>query len=277
MGKSLTNRNIGSSYKDLLTVDGDSGGVSSSLKSLCDGDGNDTSVQISNNKVLVKTTSNTNGAFSVQNSSGTNILNVDTSSNTVQSGANNYYNNCGIMKFFAWQPHGNVTVNEHYAMIYNTILKEQVGISLGTGTDPSTTYDVSTDESDAVHGSWLAPLCYKEITKSIEIESIDLWYSCKHDSGSTSPQFYVHVNEYTANLSGTTGDLSSGSLIAYSGGGSAITASKDASKKASLVVNTSSLTANVGTTTKVIVPSIKTTTVGDFDLIVRLEIKYHLA
>ncbi len=268
MSKSLANRNIGSSYKDLLKVDGNSSGLTSSPQVLGDGDGNDSACNISTNHLNVKpTASNQSSTFDVKDIEDTSLFTVNTTNKTVLAGQNNYKVNCGVMDFYSYFPHGSISTGTHYAMTCGTMLTSQLGMLLGTSTDPDTTIDIS-----ATTNSWLSPLTYAQIYKNIEIESINLSYQSKDDSGATNPTFDVHVNTYTTDTTGSTGDASSGALIASSTGG-VLTSTTSIYKTTSLTVTTSTITATTG---KVIVPSLVYTAAGDDDVIAKLQIRYYL-
>ena len=70
---------VKNTYKSLLRVDDNTNGIDSSLEVIEDGEGTNSSLQLSTNKLLViPTTSDTTGVFEVQTGAGDSVLSVDT-------------------------------------------------------------------------------------------------------------------------------------------------------------------------------------------------------
>ena len=69
---------VKNTYKSLLRVDDNTNGIDSSLEVIEDGEGTNSSLQLSTSKALVIPASDTTGVFEVQTGSGDSVLSVST-------------------------------------------------------------------------------------------------------------------------------------------------------------------------------------------------------
>ena len=150
----------------------------------------------------------TTGTFLVKNSSGTELLKVDSTNSLVKAlghNVNTQYANFGINSTAAQQ----FSANNHYAIPF-TMNEFSNSISLptfGTGTDPATTF--TTADSNGQRASAIVPLLWR-VPDNITIDEI------KHFEGAdaaTGDVTRLHLMEYTL-TSGSTSCLSSGAVIA---------------------------------------------------------------
>ena len=74
----LTGKTIGDSYTSILRIDDNTNGIDSSLEVIEDGEGTNSSLQLSTSKALVIPASDTTRAFEVQTGSGDSVLSVST-------------------------------------------------------------------------------------------------------------------------------------------------------------------------------------------------------
>ena len=74
----LTGVKPSASYKSLLRMDDNTNGVDATLEKITDGEGTDSSLQLSTSKALVIPASDTTGVFEVQTGSGDSVLSVST-------------------------------------------------------------------------------------------------------------------------------------------------------------------------------------------------------
>ena len=87
---SLTNKTIANSYKDILQVDNSNSGITTSLKTIKDGEGTSSVVSISDDSVsIVPVNDDTISTLRVRTNSGAVVLDVDTTNQLVVASGNN--------------------------------------------------------------------------------------------------------------------------------------------------------------------------------------------
>ena len=98
---SLIGKEIQHTFRDLLQANNNNGGISSSVKQIYTGKGDKTSLAISDRAVHVHApAADSTSTFRVRNSDGSkNLLNVDSTNQTVTGGKNNVYMNTGVQQF----------------------------------------------------------------------------------------------------------------------------------------------------------------------------------
>ena len=204
---SFTGKSISAIFKDLLHMDNSNTGVSSTTKVIKDGDGNSSSLSISDDVTQVKPVNDdTTGAFSVVNKSGTSVFSVGTSNNTVRGGVNGYNYMNTQFTTFAIRDFSPVA-GTHYPMSWIPYFHDSGASaitpqSIGTSTTPDTSLTISGNAHDWIHCLWIPHA-------NINIESIKVLLAA---DASVNVKFFVTA--YTINNSGSTaGDLSSGSAV----------------------------------------------------------------
>ena len=203
----LTNKTIATSYQDILQLENNGSGRTGNGTNVKDGLGQSTAITLGQNKCHVKPTTDQSDAFLVETSAGADLLNVDTSSSTVKLGQTQTFANTQIQEFsvFDLQP----AADTHTALFTNGFLSTSTThITLGTGTDPATTFSLSSSEANAmalVASSWYVPA-------NILIDEVRVIAA-----GEAADTLNFHLFKYTiaGGTSSTAGDLSSGELIAF--------------------------------------------------------------
>jgi len=255
----LTNKTIASTYGDILQADNGGSGRTANGTSIKDGLGQSTALTLGQNKLHVKPSSDQTDAVLIETSGGTDLLAVDTTNSAVKLGTTQSYANTQIQKFgvFDLQP----TADTHHAMYSDAMITSVSGtIDFGTGTDPATTYSLSSSEANAAAltlAIWYVPAA---ITID-EVRAIG--------SGEAADTINFHLFSYTI-ASGTgsdAGDLSSGTLLAHNG--STLATGPDRVTTTTLTIDSANVAAD-----KVVIATIEN--VGaTTDLTAQLIVKYH--
>tara|TARA_Y100001963_G_scaffold30240_1_gene41362 strand:- start:975 stop:1775 length:801 start_codon:yes stop_codon:yes gene_type:complete len=203
---SLTNKTIANTYKDVLQIDNSNNGASAIIKTVKSGNGVDTALRLSKEIVSVRpSTSETSTALRVQSYEGSTLLQVDSTNTAVK--ALGQYVNTGVQSF------GLGSVNAHPASADTwTMLGKDMGshrfntvpVTLGTGSSPATTYDVSGGNvaMNLVQSIWYVPF-------NIAIDSVKVWFGADAASGDDVKFSVMSYTISTAN-DATGGDLSAG-------------------------------------------------------------------
>ncbi len=258
---SLTGKSPSETYKDIAYVDNSNNGVTTSLKQVKTGSGSSTALQVSDRSLLVKSSTNNTTALDVQNASGTSKLLVDTTNNYVKANGihvNTIYKDFGV---FDYSP----TQSNHQPMIANNMMFSDSGTDWatstlgGTGTDPATTFDVSTHAS---HTLALLP-CYWYIMDDISIDEVRVIARCD-----SAENLNFHIYSYDIDTSTNYGDLSNGTLIAHIG--SVMGATNTTIKTDTLTIDSASVSSG-----KVIMAFVENED-GTGDITAQLTIKAHI-
>ena len=255
----LTNKTIASTYGDILQTDNSGSGRTANGTTIKDGLGQSTALTLGQNKLHIKPSSDQTDAVVVETSGGTDLLTVDTTNSAVKVGTTQNYANTQIQRFVYQdlQP----TADTHHAMLLDGILGAAlVPITFGTGTDPATTYTLSSSEANSAY----LTLCSWYIPSAITIDEVRVIAA-----GEAADTVNFHLFSYTI-ATGTgsgAGDLSDGTLLAHNG--STLTTGNDRVTSTTLTVDSANVAAdkvvlafieNVGATT---------------DLTAQLIVKYH--
>jgi len=209
---SLTGKQFASYYKNLLGIDQTTNaGVDTALRRIQDGAGVDTSVGISKNAVQIKPEGDTASVFAVVTEDADRLLTCDATNQRVYVGASNVIANTFYQTFSA-----NKLVpvaGEH--MVLSAVPTPHFGtglaeISLGDGTDPATTYDMSTGNL-AVN----LPNSIFRLPHNVTLDSASVLFAV---SSSDDETINFHIMSYAIDTDngGTSGDLSSGVVVADS-------------------------------------------------------------
>jgi len=255
----LTNKTIASTYGDILQVDNSGSGRTANGTNIKDGLGQSTSLTLGQNKLHVKPSSDQTDAMVVETSGGTDLLTVDTTNSAVKVGTTQNYANTQIQRYSVHdlQP---VADTHHVMQLDGQLLTQAAVLGFGTGTDPATTFTLSSSEANAIAlvvSTWYIP-------SAITIDEVRVIAA-----GEAADTVNFHLFSYTI-ASGTgsgAGDLSDGTLLAHNG--STLTTGNDRVTTTTLTVDSANVAAdkvvlafieNVGATT---------------DLTAQLIVKYH--
>ena len=254
----FTNKTIASTYGDILQVDNSGSGRTANGTNIKDGLGQSTSLTLGQNKLHVKPSSDQTDAMVVETSGGTDLLTVDTTNSAVKVGATQNYANTQIQRYSVHdlQP----TSGKHHSMFVDSGWAGLTSLDFGTGTDPATTFTLSSSEANAnalVGSIWYIP-------SAITIDEVRVL-----GGGEAADTVNFHLFSYTI-ATGTgsgAGDLSDDTLLAHNG--STLTTGNDRVTSTTLTVDSANVAAdkvvlafieNVGATT---------------DLTAQLIVKYH--
>ena len=184
---SLTGKTIAGSYKDLLQINNSNSGVDATTRNIADGNGSASALNLSDDVVTVKPNNDdTTGLFLVENSSGDDLLKVD-STNSLVYGPNSTLMNTQYKAFYGLQL--NAVANTWYPLHWNGA-STSVSDNLGTGSAPATTHT-------ATYTS--IPL-YWYIHDNITIDEVKVFHM-GDDSASTDDLSYS-LNSFTLDSSG---------------------------------------------------------------------------
>ena len=258
---SFTGKTFSNFYKNILGINQASNtGIDSTVRTVQDGDGNNTALSLGTRAVKVtNTTHNTTTAFVTTNSDDENILAVDTTNSLVKAGASQVnaltlYKEMGLYEF---SPNA---AGNHYPLIANRVGMQGAEAltyddDWGNATDPPTTLDVSglTDPENTVAVYWY-------LDNNITLDSVR--YMTVADGTVT---LSLHLFAY--DIDGTTGDLSNGVVHA-----TAASASAAAGKllTGTLTLSTADIDAD-----KVVVGFVENVT-DTSDVSIGFNIKYHI-
>ena len=206
---SLTGKTLSASYKDILQVDNSNSGVTTSLKSIKDGEGTTSCLSISDDQTLIKPQDDdTTTAFDVQTSSGTSILSVDTTNEVVKASGNDI--NIQYAHFGISNAEENWVANTHHALPFGfSKAAELIAPIFGTGTDPATTF--TTSGVNGYNADELA-ICLWYLFDPIRIDAIRVFQGADAATGDTN-RFHLMSYDFT---SGATNSLTNGTLLAHS-------------------------------------------------------------
>ena len=260
---SLAGKSPANTYKSLLKVADETNGVTSSYSKIEDGEGTESSVSITNNKVRVQPTSaDSTAVFDVKNESGSALLTVDSSNSLVKVGTSQVSATTQLLYFKGYRvkPSGAGThtfISLGNAEYGNSAIAE---VSGGTGTDPDTSIDAGVVTDDLL-------LCIFAVPYNVTIDACKALISSLN---STDVVCNVHLMSYDMVNDGTTndGNLSNGTVLAD---GQATAVDRNVIKTLDMTIQSSSVTSG-----KVIACLVENETNTD-DITISVQVKYHIA
>ena len=257
---SLTGKTKANTYKDLLEIDNSNSGIATSLKVIKSGSGDETCLYVSDDQIKIKPENDdTTAVLDVQDKDGNTKLLVDTTNDYVK--ALGHHANTQIQSFGL---HGvDATAGGHQALVVGggsfMDAPTYTEKSLGTGSDPATTLDVSGDTAY----QWLQHFWY--VPANITVDSVHLLFSNEDSSGGHSMNF--HVMSYAMSTSGGSyGDLSDGTVVADDSATTSVLNSEIRYK--TLTVQSADVASG-----RVIVATVETDQTDD--VYVNMQLKYH--
>ena len=206
----FTGKTFASFYKNLLGINQSSNtGVDATTRTVQDGAGNNTVLSLSDDNLLIKPVNdNTNGTVSVQNASGDALMIIDTTNSKVLVGesqvtANTQYAYFGIGSSNALS----AVAGTHYAVGFNNLVSTVV-VAMGTGGEPSTSYDVSANNN----GDDLAMMLWY-IPDNITVDQV-YWISGGNAASGDTINIHLLSFDFDAGVGAGKGDLSNGVVVA---------------------------------------------------------------
>jgi len=258
-------------YKDILHTSNSNTGLSTTIKQITCGDGDGTSLYLSNRNAKVQPSADTTTNTVIYDADGNALVTVDSTNDLVKAGIGQHTVNTQFKQFgvFDFSP----TAGYHYPLICAPMLKSDAGddydsdVNAGdwgsNGANPVTSLTVATVSKELVPSLWL-------LQQNITIDQIQ--YIMSSDAAST---INLHLMSYSivTGAGSTAGDLTSGAVLAQTGSNSSslspVTTGADRVSNGTLTVNT----ANVDSGKAIVVFAEASDT---DDMTVQVNIKYHL-
>ena len=208
MPKSFTGSGLKDFYKDLLQTNNGNTGVSSTIKQIFCGDGDDTSLFLSDRNFKVRPSADSTSMTSIQDSDGNALFTIDSTNDLLKAGIGQHIVNSQFANFgvsaggSAW---AGASANTHYAVPFNSDFTS-VLLSIGTGTNPDTTYTVATTADDLT-GSFMF------LSGNITVDNVTWFCGADASSGDT---VRAHLMSYDIDVGNgsTGGDLTNGTVVA---------------------------------------------------------------
>ena len=205
---SFTDKKLSEVYKDILHTSNSNTGLSTTTKQITCGDGDGTSLYLSNQLLGCIPAADNTTVFLVRDADSNNLLAVDTTNDLVKAGigqhiVNTQYAHFGIGSVDSvW---AGSLANTHYAVPFNGY-QQQALVGGGTSTDPATSFTISTEADDIVSSIW-------HVIDNITIDKVVWWLG---GDASAADTVRVHLHSYTivTSAGSTGGDLSDGTVLA---------------------------------------------------------------
>jgi len=260
---SLTSKSPSETYKDIIYVDNFNNGVDDTARTLKSGSGAATLARIGRSGITLRPATDSTSTFTVVDSGGNSKLAVDTDNDTVKAlgvHVNTQYAYFGISGDIG----ANFASNTHQPLPFvgnNQSVANQENFSLGTGTDPATTF--TTADGSLTDASLVVP-CLLYLPDAISIDAVT---SIEGATGATGDTTRCHLMSYTF-TSGSTSCLTSGTLLAHNT--DVTNAGSEQAYKSDWTVDSAAVTAG-----KVILATFRSDTANS-DYSVSVIVKYHL-
>ena len=256
---SLSGKTIKGSYVDLLQLDNSNSGTPTSVRNIKDGAGTKTAIMVSDDQVrITPNNDDTTSALMVRDTSGATVMQVDSTNNLVYGSGNIV--NTQYAHFSVVITHFSSTLaNTHYAVPYvnGNNASTTSYISLGTGTDPATSFTTSNDAYKLVATMWYVP----------DNMTIDAVYSMEGADAATGDTTRMHLMSYDF-TSGATSCLTNGALVAHNS--DVTNAGYELPYLSTWTVDSGAITAG-----KVILAAFRSDSVNS-DYSINITVKYHL-
>lgn len=205
----LKSTTIATGYKSLLRVD-DNSGVGNSTIQVTDGDGNKTSIKISEDSLQVYPLDTDGNAFEVYSVNDTNLFRVNSSNNYVTA-LGNYVNTQYAYFGVNYNDFSHIAANTHYPIPFSSGSGGSSAandVDFGTGTDPDTTF--TTANTDTQYAAQIVPMMWF-VPDNITIDSVTSIEGADDATGDTTR---MHLMSFTFN-NASTSCLTAGTLLAH--------------------------------------------------------------
>ena len=252
----IINKTISEIYKDLFYIDNSNNGFTTALKPIRDGAGNTSALALSTRNLRIDPSADTTSTFLVRDTDGNALLTVDSTNDLVKAGINQQYATTLYTTFNSKVI--NVDGSSHYAIARTR--NPSAEVTMGTGTDPDTSYTISSTADDFVGCMWYCDT-------ACVLDSVSVWVGA-NGSGNDTLRFHLCSFDIDNGNGSTSGDLTSGSVIAYGSDISAI--GYEQAYYQSLTISSSSISAG-----KAVFLLLKSDS-SNADYSVNCQIKYHL-
>ena len=271
MPKSFTGNALKDVYKDILHTSNSNTGLSTTIKQITCGDGDGTSLYLSNRNAKIQPASDTTTNTVIYDADGNALVTVDSTNDLVKAGIGQHNVNTQFKGFgvFDFSP----TAGYHYPLSCSPMIQSAGGdeydsdLNAGdwgsNGANPVTSVAITSVAKELVPSLWI-------LQQNITIDQIQ--YIMASDSGST---INLHIMQYDiATGAGTgAGDLTSGVVLAQTGSSSGslspVSTGADKVSNGTLTINT----ANVDDGKAIILFAEASLT---YDMTIQVNLKYHL-
>ena len=203
---SFTGKKIKDVYKDILHTSNSNTGIGSTIKQVTCGDGDTSSLYLSNRNLKVQPSADTTTNTVIYDAGGNALLTVDSTNDLIKAGIGQHNVNTQYAHFgVATAALQSAVANTHYAIPFNRTFQQDI-VAIGTGTNPDTSFTISSTADDIV-------LCYWYIMDNITIDRVVWWSGADAATGDTTR---CHLQSFTIDSGNgsTGGDLSSGVVLA---------------------------------------------------------------
>ena len=205
---SITNIEIASTYKDWLIISNSNSGFDSNIDQVKSGNGNGSAIYLSTNNFKVQPTADSTTNTVIYDKDGNILFQVDSTNDAVKALGNHvntqyaYFGASSADTIFA-----GMSANTHTAVPFNSNGLSGALITLGTGTNPDTSLSVSTTADDLVN-------CIMYVDSNISVDAVYVWMGSDTATADTACRFHLMSYTIDAGNSATSGDLSSGVVVA---------------------------------------------------------------
>ena len=202
----LSGKTVASTFKDILQIDNSNAGISTSLKVVKDGIGNQASLYISDDQIRIQPENDdTTSLLEINDKDGNRMFQIDSTNDTIKSFGhhlNTKYAYFGTTSTDAIPS----SSDTHTAIPFGNVLGSTTEVAFGTGTNPATSLTISTTADDLVPVIWFIP-------DNITIDGVTIWVAGSAASGDVI-KFHLMSYSIVRTDGATCGDLSSGTVIA---------------------------------------------------------------
>ena len=219
---SFTGNPFSSFYKRILQLgnSGNTGTPTSSTITIQAGDGTPTSLSISDDVLyVIPKTDNTTGTFLVVNTTGNNVLAVDTTNKLVKVGASQVSATTQYAYFgldFGGVTSSAFTANTHYAIPFRDMgFLSDAAPNMAMGSATSSSFNDTNPASSLTIADTAMTIvkAYWYVMDDITIDAVKWLHGADAATGDTTA---AHLMAYTVNIANgsTSGDLSGGTVVA---------------------------------------------------------------
>lgn len=260
---SFTGNSIKDVYKDILHTSNSNSGLSTTIKQITCGDGDTTSLYLSQRNLKVQPSADTTTNTVIYDADGNALVTVDSTNDLVKAGVGQHIVNTQFKTFslFDFSP----IAGTHHPLTTNIGASEGTAYTGdangsnwgGNGADPASSLTLASAAEQFVPCVWI-------LQGNITIDEVSYIMSA---DGSTTANLHVESYSIVTGSGSTAGDLSSGTTLADT---SAITIGADRASNGTLTIQTADV--NSGKAILVFAENIG----GTDDITVQVNIKYHL-
>ena len=206
---SLTGKKFSSRFKDLLAIQNSNNGFDANTDNVESGNGNSSALYLSTRQTKIQGDANTTSTFLVNNSSGSELLKVDSTNSQVKSleaHINTQYATFSICNTDS----SAFAIGTHYPIFFGGHQGfANADVDFGTGTDPDDSF--TTADTDTQYAAQIVPMMWV-VPDNISIDSVSHIEGADAATGEVNR---MHIKAFTY-TSGSTSCLTSGTLLAHS-------------------------------------------------------------